>query len=319
MPTKIFPAYLFLGEEEFLKEEALERLKARLLDSHAKELNYSVFYGKEKKFNIKGLLDNLNTLPFLAKKRIVVLKDADSLLASFKESVLLYLNSPKEHSVFIIENSSPNIKGKFLLGASKCAQLVYFRRLQDSELNSWLVKKVGSFGRKISVDAIKAIKENLPNDLRVLSSNIENVLLYIGKKQMITKDDVEQVMGVSPSHTATDLIANIEKKDVKKALRVFLTLKNNKKRETELLGYLAWNARMLLRMKYLARIKTKREISKELGLHFRKFDQMFSYVKSFKSNDLHALLDEILKVDVKIKTGSAPRPIMERLIVKMCL
>ena len=94
MPTKIFPAYLFLGEEDFLKEDAVEKLISRYLNSQTKDLNYNVYYAKDKNFNVKEMLDTLNTEPFLSKKRLVVLHHADSLSASDKESVLFYLQNP---------------------------------------------------------------------------------------------------------------------------------------------------------------------------------------------------------------------------------
>ncbi|MFC1667470.1 DNA polymerase III subunit delta, partial [Candidatus Omnitrophota bacterium] len=173
MPTKNFSSYLFLGEEDFLKKEAIEKLKSSFLDPETKVLNYSVFYAKEKNFNIKEMLDNLNTLPFLSKKRLVVLKDADSLPAAGKESVLFYLRNPKKTSLFIVESSLPVIKGGFLLDLSKVSHLVYFRRLTDSGINTWLVKKAGLSGKKISLEAIKTIKDNLRNDLRTFSSNMD--------------------------------------------------------------------------------------------------------------------------------------------------
>ncbi|MBU1061568.1 MAG: DNA polymerase III subunit delta [Candidatus Omnitrophica bacterium] len=318
MPTKILPAYLFLGEEDFLKEEAVIKLKSNFLSSQTIELNYSVFYAKEKDFDLAQMLDSLNTLPFLSKKRLVVLKDADSLPAHAKESILSYLRSPKESSIFIIETRSPGIKGEFLLAISRLAHLVYYRKLTDPGLNAWLTKKSASSGKKISVEALRAIKENLPNNLRILSSGMDNILLYTGRRNLITKGDVEKVMGVSPSHTAFDLINSIEERNARRALHIFSFLKKDKKRETELLGLLAWNARMILRVKELLRIKAKHEMRREFGLSPARLDQFVRQASGFKRSRIQALLDEILKADIDIKTGSSPTIVMERLIVKMC-
>lgn len=318
MPTKDTPTYLFLGEEDFLKEQSIEKLKSEFLDSQTKDLNYSVFYAKDRNFNLKEMLDALNTMPFLSKKRLVILKDADSVPASGKESILFYLQNPKESSAFVIEDPSVVIKGEFLLKLSKQTQLVYYRRLTDSGIDAWLIKKAGQSGKKISSEAIKAIKENLPNNLRIFSSNMDNIILYIGKRPLITRQDVEKVTGISPSHTAFDLIASIEKKDVKKSLRIFFSLKKDRKKETELLGLLAWNARMLLRVKELLGIKQRIEMRRDLGLNPRMFDQIARHASGFKKNEIFALLDELIRADLDIKTGLPPTTVIERLIVKMC-
>jgi len=319
MPAKFFPAYLFLGEEDFLKEEEINKLKSEFLAGSTQALNYGVFYSKEKNFNIREMLDALNTAPFLSKKRLVILKDADSLPAHAKGSVISYLENQRESTVFVIESPSPVIKGEFLLKASRLAQLCYFRRLTDSSLNPWFVKKAGLAGKEITSDAVNEIKESLPNDLRVFSSSIDNIILYVGKRPVVTKADVEKVIGMNPSHTASDLMETIEKKDAARALRIFSTLKKDKKKETELLGLLAWNARMLLRVKELIKIKNKTEMRQDLGLSPRRFDQVAGHAAKFKTRDISVLLKEILEADLDIKSGVSPRDVMERLIIKMCL
>ncbi|MBU1933294.1 MAG: DNA polymerase III subunit delta [Candidatus Omnitrophica bacterium] len=318
MPAKIFPAYLFLGEEDFLKEEEISRLKSKFLSGVSLELNYSVFYAKEKNFNIKEMMGTMNTTPFLSKKRLVVLKDADSMQASFKESVISYLQNPRESTIFVIESPSLVIKGGFLLKASGLANLSYFRRLTDSGISAWLVKKAELSGKKIASDAINEIKESLAGELRVLNSGMDNIILYIGNRPVITKSDVEKVIGVNPSHTAFDLMNTIERKDAARALRIFSALKKDKKRETELLGLLAWNARMLLRVKELMRIKNKTEICRDLSLSPGRFDKIAAHAARFKKKDILALLKEILSADLDIKSGTPPRDAIERLIVKMC-
>ena len=318
MPTKIFPAYLFLGEEGFLKQEAIEKLKSTLLDKKTQDLNYNIFYAKDKNFNVSQMLDDLDTMPFLSKRRLVVLKEADSVTASAKTSILSYLEKPRESSVFVIESDLPAIKGDFLLKASKAAHLIYYRKLTETDINTWLIKRAGLAGKKISMEAINAIKENLPNDLRVISSNMDNIILYAGKRPLIKKQDIENIIGVSPSHTAFDLIDAVGKKDAKGALRIFSTLKRDKKRETELLGLLAWNARMLLRIKELFRIKNKMEMQQDLGLSPRVFERILRHASMLKKKEILTLLDEILRSDLDIKTGASPSMVLERLLVKMC-
>ncbi|MEE8317384.1 MAG: DNA polymerase III subunit delta [Candidatus Omnitrophota bacterium] len=318
MPTKNFPAYLFLGEEDFLKEEAVEKLKSGFLDPKTSDLNYSIFYGREKNFELSQMLDSLNTLPFLSKRRLCVLKDADSLHADGKRSILFYLRNPKQSSIFVIESPSPVIKGEFLLEVSRSAHLVYHRRLRDPAIDTWLIKKAGLSGKKISKEAIGTIKESLPNHLRVLFSNMDNVILYVGKRSLIARQDVEKVIGVSPSHTTFDLINSLEKKDAKKALRIFSSLKRDRKKETELLGLMAWNARMILRVKELLKIKDRREMQRDLGLSPRSFEQIVRHASGFRTDQISGLLNEILKADLDIKTGTSPRAVIEGLILRIC-
>jgi len=320
MPTKELTSYLFLGEEDFLKEAELAKLKSRFLEKSTRDLNYSVFYAKEKDFKLKEMLDILNTSPFMSPKRFVILKDADSLTDTAKESVLFYLKNPRDSSIFVIDSKSARIKEGFILEASKLAKLVRAARLMDAEVNAWILKQVRSSGKKISVDAVNMIKENLPNDLHVLFSGINNLILYAGKRSDITKQDVEKIIYVAPLKTSFDLLDAIEKKDVKSALNIFTSIQKYKKRETELLlGLLSWQFRMLLRVKELLRIRNKFEIQKELNLYSAKFEQMARYAVRFKKQEIVNFLAEILKADSDIKTGEIlPRFALEKLIIRMC-
>jgi len=320
MPTKELTSYLFLGDEDFLKEEELEKLKSRFLENAFKDLNYNIFYAKDKDFKIKEMLDILNTAPFMSPKRFVVLKDSDSLSDSGRESVLFYLKNPKSSSIFIIDSKSPKIKEGFVLEVSKLAKLIRASRLTDSEINSWISRRVRLAGKKISVDSATLIRESLPNDLRALSSSVDNLILYTGKRADIVKQDVEKVICAAPIKTSFDLLDAIEKKDAKRAMNIFTSIQKYKKKETEfLLGLLSWQFRMLLRVKELLKIRSKPEIQKELNLYSAKFDQMSRYAARFKRQEIIRILNEILKADSDIKTGEAlPRLTLEKLILKVC-
>ena len=320
MPTKELTSYLFLGEEDFLKEAELAKLKSKFLENTVRDLNYNVFYAKEKDFKLKEMLDILNTAPFVSPKRFVILKDSDSLPEDGKKSVLFYLKNPRDSSIFVIDSKSAKIKEGFILEASKLAKLVRTARLTDAEIIAWISKQARMAGKKISADAAKLMKENLPNDLHALYSSIGNLILYAGKRPDITKQDVEKVIYAAPLKTSFDLLDAIEKKDVKLALNIFTSIQKYKKRETEyLLGLLSWQFRMLLRVKGLLRIRNRFEIQKELNLYNTKFDQMARYAVRFKRQEIIKLLEEILKADNDIKTGEAlPRFALEKLILKMC-
>ncbi|MFA4992324.1 MAG: DNA polymerase III subunit delta [Candidatus Omnitrophota bacterium] len=321
MPPKELTSYLFLGEEDLLKEEAVERLKLKFLDKATLALNYAVFYAKDKDFNLKEMLNALNTAPFMSKKRLVVLKDPDSMNQASKESVVSYLKNPQDTSLFVMEDRSAAIKGDFLLEASSRANLVYTRKIIGTGLDTWILRKANSLGKKISADAIGLIKENLPNDLRLLSSALENLSLYTGKRPIITRQDAERMVGAAPSNTSFDLLGAIERKDAKKALTIFSDLQKHKKREMELLGLLSWQFRMLLRVKELLMArKSKAEICGELGIYNVKFDQISRYAPKFNRKDIAGILNDILRTDLDIKTGGlAANLAIERLIVKMCL
>jgi len=256
----------------------------------------------------------------MSPKRFVILKDADSLPDNDKESVLFYLKNPRDSSIFVIDSKASKIKEGFILEASKLAKLVRAARLTDAEINIWISRQARTAGKKINAEAVNLLKDSLPNDLAALSSGLNNLILYAGKRPEITKEDVEKVIYTAPLKTGFDLLDAIEKKDAKRALNIFVSIQKYKKREAELLlGLLSWQFRMLMRVKELLKIRTKFEIQKELNLYNTKLDQMARYAAKYKREEVIRILGYILKADSDIKTGDAPpRLVLERLIVRMC-
>ena len=64
----VYPVYLFLGQENYLKENILKKLRDKFITPTSKELNYKVFYGE--KLPINEIINDLQILLLHANKII---------------------------------------------------------------------------------------------------------------------------------------------------------------------------------------------------------------------------------------------------------
>ena len=71
---------LFEGEEEHLKQEALSRLKSRILPEGMEEMNMLLLSDPD----TDQLIAAAETLPFLADRRLVIVRDHLAALQQFK-------------------------------------------------------------------------------------------------------------------------------------------------------------------------------------------------------------------------------------------
>ena len=71
---KNMPAYLYFlwGNESFLLEEALDRTVETVISEQQKDFNFNVFYPSS---THQEIMDTASTFPFLAERRLVVLKE----------------------------------------------------------------------------------------------------------------------------------------------------------------------------------------------------------------------------------------------------
>ncbi|MBI2902496.1 MAG: hypothetical protein HYY12_02765, partial [Candidatus Methylomirabilis oxyfera] len=86
------PVYCLYGEDDYRREETLERLLGALLPEGARELNLDQFRPGERE--TASILGSARTLPFLAARRVVLIRGAEALSKQQQEELLSYLNDP---------------------------------------------------------------------------------------------------------------------------------------------------------------------------------------------------------------------------------
>ena len=72
----IRPAYLLAGEEPLLRDDALHALEAAVLEGGADDFNLDRFSGAD--VTPARLVDSVRTLPVMAPRRLVVLRDPEA-------------------------------------------------------------------------------------------------------------------------------------------------------------------------------------------------------------------------------------------------
>src|SRR5262245_58566440 len=80
--TPIQPLYVLHGDEAFLERQALLALRRRALGPDADEAAASVHPGDKAQF--AAVWDELETAPFFAAKRLVVVENADPFVTRFR-------------------------------------------------------------------------------------------------------------------------------------------------------------------------------------------------------------------------------------------
>src|SRR3972149_1960567 len=89
---KILPVYLFCGSEKYLMEEALKKVVALLVAPASRCFNYNLFQGSDT--TAEAVIDVAQTVPMMARMRLVVVKDADKFKSAELERLGRYLKDP---------------------------------------------------------------------------------------------------------------------------------------------------------------------------------------------------------------------------------
>src|SRR5262245_16769188 len=94
------PAYVLAGDERFLKQLDPERITTLVLGSKEDDLARSVYDGDD--VTLSTVRDELDTLPFLSPRRLVVVQDADDFVSKYREALERYVAAPSRTGVLVL-------------------------------------------------------------------------------------------------------------------------------------------------------------------------------------------------------------------------
>ncbi|NQS99642.1 MAG: DNA polymerase III subunit delta [Candidatus Omnitrophica bacterium] len=231
------PVILLAGTEDFLKDEILTEIKSAFLDKEFGDLNFNTFYAGS--VSAEKILECARTSAFLGRKRIVFVRQVESLSASDKKLILSYVQTPHKQSLLVLETAVEYLKESFFAGISQYAEVIFCRPLQGIRLFGWVEKFAADRGKKIEKQAVKVLLNNLNNDLKLLASALRNLILYVGKKQKIELSDVEILVGPDLTTNAFELFNAIEGKNRQRAFGILDSLLKDGVNSAQILGALA--------------------------------------------------------------------------------
>jgi len=310
------PFYIFAGEETYLMEEAWRQLEKGIgVDS----LNRETFFGGD--VSVDDIIIALQTMPFLAEKRLLLVKDAQKIKAKEAEKLAEYLKMPVTSSCLVLlwqDKLRKDAKSGLFSAVGKTGAVVEFRALYDRELPSWVVQKVAGLGKRISSDAAQYLVQESGSNLLDLYNEIEKLDLFTGAAKEITVKDVEVMSGHTRQANLNQLAEAIEGKKIDEMLAIVEGLLEEGEIPLKILATIYRSVRRLLAAKSLGEERglSSQEIKQELHLH-PYFDRNFLMnVSRYTMAELQKDLELILQADLELKTSVRPEQfIFEELLL----
>lgn len=334
----VFPCYFFHGEETFLALQFINELKSALISEEVQEYNVERFNLDENSW--AEVIDLARTIPFfLSPWRIIVVElptGKKENLSSQEQSILEdYFTSPSSRTVMVIVFSgkirrTSSFFKYFSSLPSTTVLIKELRPLKDRALYAWMDKKFSSQGKTADPEAMRRLEELTGNDLRRINNEAEKLMTYVGEKNVIELDDVNQISGWVKTFFEWEISDSLARADFGQCLLVLNNLFKEGIKPEYILGSVVRFFRDILQAKLLAKEKDvdKKAIFKELrpqihekfgNFYTTKFKEFFSLVERFSMKDLNHVLAELEKVDLKIKTsGLNPKTLLESFLSDYC-
>ena len=117
--------YLLIGQDIQAKETQLKKIKQEFLPQELQDFNLDTLYAQE--VTLKDIQERLLAIPLKSAKRIVVIKDADSLDKQSRDFLLTYSKKPQKQLVLVFDFEQYDYKDEFIKAITAHASVMRFK------------------------------------------------------------------------------------------------------------------------------------------------------------------------------------------------
>ncbi len=195
-PSKpgVKPVYAVVGDDPYLRHEALTAITRVALSGEADELAVARFAGESA--SLADVLDEVRTLPFLAKARVAIVENADPFVTAHRKELEAYAEHPSTTGVLALAVKTWPGNTKLAKLVEKVGLAIDCKTPAERELPTWLVGLARSrYDLRLAEDAARLLVELVGPEVGLLSSELEKLSVYVGDRKTIQRDDVTTMVG----------------------------------------------------------------------------------------------------------------------------
>ena len=304
--------YLFLGEEDYLKTQYKQRFIKSMI-SPDDTMNFSYYEGKN--FDVNAVIDQAETMPFFAERRLLVLEET-GLFKTGGSDLGDYIKNLPETTYMIFVETVADKRSKLYKAVRDKGRIVEFNRQSEATLRAWIRQQVRAEKKTISQDAETLLLTKVGNDLNILSKELDKLFCYTLDKSEITKDDINEVCIEQLTNTIFDMIDAMTDGNQSKALNIYYGLLAAKESPMTILFLMTRQYRQFFEIKdYVKNGKSRADIAKKMGLHPFIVGKISDKAKKFKSSELRNIIEESADLEYRVKSGK----LTDRLAVELFL
>ena len=303
LEQKKLPSVLFFeGAEEYLKETALRNLRSALLPAGLEDLNESRLDAPD----ASAVIAAAETLPFMAERRLVLLRDHPAVVGRGEadESLLAYLPHVPPTAVVLFYCVLPVKQKKIRNLVQKQGGLVTFEPLSDRELTSFVTSAFHDLGRECDARTADFLVFTSGRDLNLLLREIGKIAAYHPEEPSVRPEEIRALATPSAESRVFDMVNAIVAGDGKRAFTLLRNLLQNGERRIMILSLLLRQFRLMQQIRIMQYEKLRpQEIQSALGMNSWAAQQLARQAGAFTGRQIRDAVALCLEADLNTKSG----------------
>ena len=294
------PVYLLYGEEAYLKKQYRDRItKAIFPDGDT--VNYAYYEGKG--INPGELIDLAETMPFFAKRRLIVVENS-GFFKNATPDLADYIKTMPDTACFLFVENEADKRGKMYKAVKSKGRVVEMARQDEKTLLYWVAGNVKKEGYKIKEQTARYLLSTTGTDMENLEKELEKLFCYCMGKEEIEISDIEAICTTQITNKIFDMVEAVAMKNQKKPLDYYYDLLALKEPPMRILYLITRQFNLLMQVKELSEegysAKTISERLKMAGFIVRNCLRQAEY---FSLKTLKEALQDCVRMEEAVKTG----------------
>lgn len=314
--TKLLPAYLVVGADEYKRSHAVERMKARLDASGMAAFNLDE-RDMTRDQAIDDIIASLNTYPMGSDFRLVILHGCDKLPKSVSEPLVEYLANPSPTTVCLLEANTLAKNTRLYKAVAKIDKkaVVDCAPKKAWEMPKQVVSMARSHGKTMGLPAAEELVSRAGESSRMLDNELKRLAQMVEGPE-ITVADVERLVMRTAEVKPWDFLNAVSARDLKCALEL-LELQPDRS-EVRLFSLLVGRIRELIVAKALDARGAGRELASTLGVQSWQVKNHLTWARRYKMSELIAALEEAAEVEAALKGSRDSALALRMWVIDIC-
>lgn len=310
--------FLLLGEDQWSKNQYIQKAKKQILPSGNEMMNY--YEAKEKDVLVDTLKDTIETLPFFSEKKLIYLKDTGYFKAGRKEESEKFealLHNLPEYVVLLIDEREADKRGRLYKTIKAQHQIIEFNYPGEETIVKLLVQSAKEEGAQVDQATLYYFVRNMPEDVDYILGEWHKLLNFV-EDGKITREAIDSICVFSLETRVFELVRKIASGKSNEALEIYSRMLQSKESPIGILVLTARQFRVMYQVKYLkARGQDAKQIATQTKMPYFAVKEVLEQVNHYNFNELEALLEACLETDRLLKTGKMePGKCVEVLIMR---
>jgi DNA polymerase-3 subunit delta len=309
------PIVLIQGTDDFLRRKALDETISQIFPNGVPEMAVSEFDAQTA--DPVEVLDELRTLPFLAEKRVVIIRQAAPFVSKHRDRLVNYLKSPSKTGTLVLIGENFDGRTKFVKDVQA------FKGIRQCDIpkrgkTKWLVDWVSNrakthYAKRLAPGVPDRLLDWVGEDLSTLDGELAKIAIYVGDRPVVDPADVQALVGHYREENVFGIMGAMAKRDPKTALTLWNQVwATDRAAIGRAIGGIAYSVRTVLKAKRTAH----RGDSKGAWQPFWVTPEI---LRGFSIPQLQNQITQLVQADLAAKTGlGSVREAIEKFVIRQC-